>query len=75
MLRTSFLSLLIVGSLAACGHTPQERAASGALIGATAGALVGLASQPRHVDRDEYYHADYRYERRPHRKREWQHYD
>jgi len=80
MLRTSLLSLLIIGTLSACGHTPQERAASGALIGATAGALVGLASLPGRGDyRDNGYESvDYHHERKERRHRhrgEWQYYD
>lgn len=71
MMRMGAVSVLIVGLLSACGHTPQERAASGALIGAAAGAFVGLASsEPRY--RDDYYERDHyrgrRYERRHHRR-------
>ncbi len=70
MMRMGAVSVLIVGLLSACGHTPQERAASGALIGAAAGAFVGLASEPRY--RDDYYEHDHyrerRYERRDHRR-------
>jgi len=32
---------LVVLALAACGHSRQDRAASGGLIGAGAGALIG----------------------------------
>lgn len=65
MIRNGAASLLIIGMLSACGHTPQERAASGALIGAAAGAAIGLASQPRYRDDD---HSDRYYrEKRHHR--------
>ncbi len=38
------LALAIVAPLAACGSSPGERAVSGGLLGAGAGALVGSAS-------------------------------
>ena len=72
MLRTGFVSLMMLGVLSACGHTPEERAVSGALIGATAGAIVGLASQPEHgdyYDDDRYDDRYYERPRRHHHKR------
>lgn len=38
------LVLVIIAPLAACGTSPGERAVSGGLLGAGAGALVGSAS-------------------------------
>ncbi|MDH3661071.1 MAG: hypothetical protein OEU92_13785 [Alphaproteobacteria bacterium] len=58
MLRTGAISLLMLGTLSACGHTPEERLASGALIGGAIGAVVGLASEPGYHgydDSDRYY--------------------
>lgn len=67
MLRRVAVSLSLLGLLSSCGHTPQERAASGALIGATAGALVGLASLEHEDDYGNYEREDYdRYEDRRH---------
>jgi hypothetical protein len=40
MKRTVALAIVVL-ALAACGHSREERAASGGLIGAGAGALVG----------------------------------
>ena len=74
MLRTGAVSLLIIGMLSACGHTPQERAASGALIGGAIGAVVGLANEPGYDDgyrSDRYYdrgYSDRGYERRRHHR-------
>ncbi|MGI9419327.1 MAG: hypothetical protein ACR2RA_15985 [Geminicoccaceae bacterium] len=82
MLRTGAVSLMIVGMLSACGHTPQERAASGALIGGAIGAVVGLANEPHH---DGYYEPERRRYGRSHRRhhrdggwrreRDWEYYD
>jgi len=45
MRKTSFALLALAGlSLAACGYTPGDRAASGGLLGAGAGAAVGSLS-------------------------------
>jgi hypothetical protein len=68
MMRMGVVSLLMLGTLSACGHTPEERLVSGALIGATAGAIVGLASDPRHDDgyRRDYYRSERRYDRDRH---------
>jgi hypothetical protein len=41
MMKKLAVVSLIALSLAACGHTRTERAASGGLIGAGAGALIG----------------------------------
>ena len=66
MLRMSALSLALLGMLSACGHTPEERLASGLLIGAAAGAAIGLASTP---DDDDYYESDRHYHKKHHKKR------
>lgn len=41
MVRASLLLLTALLALSACGHSKQDRAASGALIGAGAGAVIG----------------------------------
>ncbi len=38
------LSLLLATTLAGCGPTPQDRAASGAVLGGATGALIGGAA-------------------------------
>lgn len=43
-LRNAALAVLAVGSLAACGNTPGQRAVSGGLLGAGGGALIGGAT-------------------------------
>ena len=43
-LRNAALAVLALGSLAACGVTPGERAVSGGLLGAGGGALIGGAT-------------------------------
>lgn len=43
-LRNAALAIVTMGSLAACGYTPGERALSGGAIGAGGGALVGAAT-------------------------------
>lgn len=71
-MRMGAASVLILGLLSACGHSPQERAASGALIGGAVGAVVGLASEPRYKERrydDDYYERDRRHDRRYERRR------
>ena len=40
-LLKSAAALALVGSLAACGYSPGERAVSGGLLGAGAGAVIG----------------------------------
>ncbi len=74
MLRTGAVAVVIVGLLSACGHTPEERVLSGALIGTAVGAAVGLASNQGH--HDDYYESDrhYREKRRGHRHKR-RHYD
>ena len=80
MLRTGAVAVLILGVLSACGHTPEERLLSGALIGGAVGAAVGLASDPGHHD-NGYYEPDRHYSKkhRGHRHRrhhdEWDDYD
>ena len=68
MMRMAALSVLILGLLSACGHTPEERAVSGALIGGAVGAFVGLAAEPRydgHYRSDRrHYHGGHRHHRR-----------
>ncbi|MGI9509896.1 MAG: hypothetical protein ACR2QJ_11190 [Geminicoccaceae bacterium] len=67
MLRIGAILLLMLGTVSACGHTPEERAVSGAVIGGAVGAAVGLATEPRY---DEPHDSD-RYQRPPprhHRK-------
>ena len=69
MLRNGAILLLMLGTLSACGHTPEERAVSGALIGGAVGAAVGLATEPRYDeprDSDRYYHRPRRHHRRDH---------
>ena len=79
MLRKAMLLAAALGTLSACGHTPQERAASGALIGGAVGAVVGLASEPgyddRHYDDRRYDRRHHRHDRRRHRHRDWDDYD
>lgn len=70
MLRTGAMLLLTLGMLSACGHTPQERLASGALIGGAVGAVIGLASEPGYGN--DYYEPDRRYERRRHDHRHYE---
>ena len=48
MLRKGAIFLAMAVMLAACGHTPEERLVSGALIGAAVGATVGVVSDPYH---------------------------
>ncbi|MGI9485941.1 MAG: hypothetical protein ACR2RF_08685 [Geminicoccaceae bacterium] len=67
MIRMGVVSVLILGLLSACGHSPQERAASGALIGGAIGAVVGLANEPRHDDYHESDRPRYRERGRHHR--------
>lgn len=71
MMRMGAVSVLILGLLSACGHTPQERAASGALIGGAVGAFVGLASEPRY--NNDSYRSDRRHHRRYERRRHHRH--
>ena len=47
MLRKSRLTILLLGAvivLSACGHRPGDRALSGGLIGAGAGAAIGAVT-------------------------------
>ena len=67
MLRKSALLLAVVGTLSACGHTPEERLVSGALIGGLVGATVGVASSPDHR---HYRERDY-HRRGHHRHGDW----
>lgn len=64
MLRTSAIFVVVAGLLSACGHTPEERLVSGALIGGLVGATVGVISDPHHDDR---YGHGYRHHRGHHR--------
>ena len=81
MLRQGALIMAMVGTLSACGHTPEERVASGLLIGGAIGAVVGLASEPgydHYEDRDRHYHRrDHRRHRVDNRRRhrDWDDYD
>lgn len=73
MMYKGALIVALVGVLSACGHTPEERAASGLLIGGAIGAVVGLASDGDYQDHDRsrrHYHRD-----RHHRKRGWRRHD
>ena len=42
--RNAALAVIALGSLAACGNTPGQRAVSGGLLGAGGGAVVGAAT-------------------------------
>jgi hypothetical protein len=67
MLRKSALLLAVVGTLSACGHTPEERLVSGALIGGLVGATLGVASGSDHG-----HYQERRYHRRnDHRRGDW----
>jgi hypothetical protein len=44
MKRTVLLALALTGSLAGCGYSTGDRAVSGGLLGAGAGAVVGSLS-------------------------------
>ena len=72
MMRIGAVSVVIAGLLSACGHTPEERLASGLLLGAAAGAVIGVASDPHFGDHpgSKRYHED-RHDKR-HKRR---HYD
>ncbi|MEM9440154.1 MAG: hypothetical protein AAGA73_06885 [Pseudomonadota bacterium] len=65
MMRIGAVSVVIVGLLSACGHTPEERLASGLLLGAAAGAVIGVASDPNFGEhhRSKHYHEDRHYKR------------
>jgi len=79
MLRKGALVLLTVGALSACGHTPQERLASGVLIGGAIGAAVSLASEPGFDDYDNgrRYAGHHRQHRNDNRRRhrDWDDYE
>lgn len=62
MLRKGALLLAVAVTLAACGHTPEERLVSGALIGGLVGATVGVASGPHYNG-----HRGHHYRRHGHR--------
>jgi hypothetical protein len=72
MMRIGAGLVAIVGLLSACGHTPEERLASGLLLGAAAGAAIGIASDPNFGERREAkrYHEDrhYKKKRRGHKR-------
>ena len=80
MLRKGALMVAMVGALSACGHTPQERLASGVLIGGAIGAAVSLAAEQGHgrYDSGRRYHYDHQPKRRGgswRRHRDWEDYD
>ncbi|MGI9491922.1 MAG: hypothetical protein ACR2QF_05910 [Geminicoccaceae bacterium] len=58
MLRKSVILAAVAIMLGACGHTPEERLVSGALIGGLVGATVGVVSDP--------YYNDHHYSHRRH---------
>ncbi len=43
-ISTAVLILAVAAQLAACGYTPQQRAASGAALGGATGAAIGAAT-------------------------------
>jgi hypothetical protein len=68
MMRIGAVSVVILGLLSACGHTPEERLASGLLLGAAAGAVIGVASDPHFGERhkSDRHYDDRHYKRRHH---------
>ena len=72
MWKKAAVLLAAVGMLSACGHTPEERLVSGALIGGLAGATVGVLSDPHRHDRHYHGHHGHRrhgYKHRRHHRR------
>ncbi len=67
-MRIGAVCVVILGLLSACGHTPEERLASGLLLGAAAGAVIGVASDPHFGERrsSKRYDEDRHYKRRHH---------
>ncbi len=72
MLRKSALVVVLAGLLSACGHTPQERLVSGAIIGGLVGATVGVISDPHHGGHGSYH---YRQKKRHHHYRRHRHHN
>jgi hypothetical protein len=68
MMRIGAVSVVVLGLLSACGHTPEERLASGLLLGAAAGAVIGVASDPHFGER---HGRERHYEDRHHKRRHY----